>query len=142
MLHAVVTGQKSGLPLTDNGIADLHDCYKVYFNTLQERERGENPWRIVYQKRFRGEGRPPIVHIVAIGARPNLVVYTTAAQRLGRSVGYGKDQPLSRAAAAGLSSPSGKDATPEAAAGRASRVAGSTPSVGRAPLPRGRRGIR
>ncbi|MFD8560649.1 hypothetical protein ACFV1N_25530 [Streptosporangium canum] len=84
LIRDLIRGRERGEELRDRSGMDLQDCRRVYFGTAEElRLRGAS-WRIVYQELTAPDNRRTVIHIVAIGPRAGMVVYETAAQRLGR----------------------------------------------------------
>jgi len=97
-LERVVHGMLRGLPLGQVAATDLRGCRKVYLGDAAD-------WRAVYLERPASPGavRPREIYLLAVGARRDLVVYRSAAQRLRQlSSGFLTPHPLPPRARAAL----------------------------------------
>jgi hypothetical protein len=98
-LEQLVHGQLRGLALGQVASTDLRGCRKLYLGQ-------DADWRAVYLERpaAPSAGRPREIYLLAVGARRDLVVYRSAAERLRQlSTGLLSPRPLPRRARAALS---------------------------------------
>ncbi|WP_052442672.1 hypothetical protein [Streptacidiphilus neutrinimicus] len=97
-LEQVVRGLLRGLPLGQVAATDLRGCRKIYLGDAAD-------WRAVYLERAASPSavRPREINLLAVGARRDLVVYRSAAQRLLQlSSGFLTPHPLPPRARAAL----------------------------------------
>jgi len=82
LLHEVMQGRVSGIPLEAHEGRDLSDCRKVYVDKHSD-------WRLVYRDTPTAWNSPVErdIVLIAAGRRDDLAVYRTAARRLGREDG-------------------------------------------------------